>query len=129
MNATHTGSDLKALAVHYIQSVGQKKLDTLASLLHPELDFSGNAAASHGADAFVAAIKRLSPIIVRNDIKRVFVDGNEVGIFYDFVTTVCPVPSAEWLVIEDGKIKSIFLLFDRSRWSEVLQELQRLAKG
>ena len=33
-------------------------------------------------------------------------------------------PSAEWLVVQGGKIKSIFLLFDRSRWPEVLQEPQ-----
>ena len=74
MNAGHSASDLKALATLCIQSVGQKSLDTRASLLHPELDFSGNVAASHGADAFVAAIRRLSPIIVRNEIRRVFVD-------------------------------------------------------
>ena len=126
MNAIHTGSDLKALAIQYIEAVGQKRLDTLPSFLHAEMDFSGNIAASHGADAWAAALRRLSPILVRNDIKRVFVDGNEVCVIYDFVTTVCPVPSVEWLVFDGNKIKSIYLLFDRSRWPEVMQALQNI---
>jgi len=46
-------------------------------------------------------------------------------VIYDFVTTVCPVPSVEWLVFDGDKIKSIFLLFDRSRWPEVMQALQK----
>jgi len=125
MNAIHTGSDLKAIASQYIEAVGQKRFETLPAFLHAELDFGGNIAAAHGADAWAAALQRLSPILVRNEIKKVFVEGNEVCVIYDFVTTVCPVPSVEWLVFDGDKIKSIFLLFDRSRWPEVMQALQK----
>jgi hypothetical protein len=125
MNDIQTGSDLEAIASQYIEAVGQKKLDTLPTFLHAELDFGGNIAAAHGADAWAAALQSLCPILLRNDIKRVFVDGNEVCVIYDFVTTVCPVPSVEWLVFDGDKIKSIYLLFDRSRWPEVLQALQK----
>jgi SnoaL-like domain len=129
MQGIHTDSQTRALAVQYIEAVGAKELDTLASLLHQEFEFSGNAAPTHSVEPYVAAIRRLSPIIVRNDIKKVFVDGNEVCVFYDFVTTICPVASVEWLVIQEDKVRSTCLLFDRSRWPEVLQELQRLAKA
>ena len=120
-------TDPRALAIQFIEAVGQKKLDTLASLLRPEFEFGGNAAPTHGAEAYVAAIRRLSPIIVRNEIRKVFVDGNEVCVLYDFVTPVCPVASVERIVVEDGKLASTWLLFDRSRWPEVMQELQRRA--
>ena len=125
MNTAPIGSDLKALAARYIEAVGQKRFEAVAPLLHPELEFGGNVAASRGADAWLAALRRLSPILLRNDIRRVFADGNEVCVIYDFVTVVCPVPSVEWLVIGDERIRSIFLLFDRSRWPEVLEELRR----
>ncbi len=125
MNATRTGSDIKALAIRYIEAVGRKDFDTVAQVLHPDLDFGGNIAASRGGDAWVAALRRLSPVLVRNDVKKILSEGNEVCILYDFVTTVCPVPSAEWLSFNGDRIASVYLLFDRSRWSEVLQELQR----
>ena len=124
MNDTASGSALKALATRYITAVGNKELDALPPLLHPDLEFGGNVAPSHGADAWLTALRRLSPVLVRNDIRKVLVEGNEVCILYDFVTTVCPVPSVEWLVFDGGRIRSIFLLFDRSRWPEVLQKLQ-----
>ncbi len=126
MVTTSTDSKHKALAIQYIESVGQKRLDVLDSLLHPDMQFSGNIQPSHGPKAeWIAAFRRLSPIIVRNDVHKVFVDGNEVCVIYDFVTTVCPVPSVEWMVIDGERIRSTYLLFDRSRWAEVLQELQR----
>lgn len=91
MMSTHTVSELKALAVQYIEAVGQKKLDTLASLLHPELEFSGNVAASHGAESYVAAIRRLFPIIVRNDIKRYSLTGTKSAF-----SMTSSRPSARW---------------------------------
>ncbi len=125
MKATQTASDLKALAIRYIEAVGQKDFDTVAEIYHPGLAVGGNVAPTQGADAMLAALRRLSPALVRNEVKKVFADGNEVCIIYDFVTTVCPVPSVEWLVFDGERIASVYLLFDRSRWPEVLQALQR----
>lgn len=127
MTDTRTGSDLKSLAIRYIEAVGQKKLDAVASLLHPRLEFDGNfpPVPVKGPEGWLAALRRLSPILARNEVRKVLVEGNDACILYDFVTTICPVPSAEWLRFEDGKITSIYLLFDRSRWAEVQQELQR----
>ncbi len=127
MVATNTGSDLKALATRYIEAVGQKRLDTVAEMLHPRLEFDGNfgPVPAKGPQGWLGALGRLSPILLRNEVRKVLVEGTEVCVLYDFVTTVCPVPSAEWLVFDGGRIASIYLLFDRSRWSEVLQDLQR----
>jgi SnoaL-like domain len=125
MTGSHTLSDLKALAARYIETVGRKEFDALAPMLHPELDGSGNIAPTRGADAWIAALRNLSPVLVRNEIRKVFAEGNEACILYDFVTTVCPVPCAEWLTFEGDRIRSIYFLFDRSRWPDVMQELQR----
>lgn len=121
---TNTASDLKALATRYIEAVGRKDFDTVASLLDARVECTGNIAASRGAQEWIAALRRLSPILLRNEVRKVFVDGSEVCVIYDFVTTVCPVPCAEWLVINGGVITSIFLLFDRSRWPEVMEALK-----
>jgi SnoaL-like domain len=121
-------TSVRELVADYIQSVGDGRLDHVAELLHPDLDFGGATAVElHEAGPYVAALERLSPIIERNDIRDIVVDGDRAVVVYDFVTNteVGPVLTAESLVIEDGKIRSITLLFDWRRWPEVLAELGR----
>ncbi|HET6452679.1 MAG TPA: nuclear transport factor 2 family protein [Spirochaetia bacterium] len=127
MTPVQAVSDPKVLATRYIDAVGQGRLEEVAGMLHPKLEFDGNfgPVPVRGPEGWLGALRRLSPILLRNEIRRVIVEGPEACILYDFVTPVCPVPSAEWLTFEAGRIISIFLLFDRSRWPEVLDELKR----
>jgi len=116
----------RELATVYIEAAGLKQLDIVSTLLHPELRFDGNFAPvpAQGPGAWVAALKRLSPVLVRYEVRSIVAEGSMACVRYDFVTTVCPVPSAEWLEMEEGRIRSIYLLFDKTRWPEVLQALQ-----
>src|SRR5579859_8137507 len=78
---------VRDLVADYIQSVGDGRLDHVAALLHPELDFGGTTAVElQGAGAYLAALERLSPIIERNDIREIVVDGDRAVVVYDFVT-------------------------------------------
>ena len=76
---------------------------------------------------FISSVSKLGPILLRNDIKKVFVDGDEVCVIYDFVTDTPAgaVPNVEWLKIQDARVRSIWLLFDRQPWPAVLEELAR----
>ncbi len=127
MTPAHTVSDLKALATRYIEAAGQHRLDEVAAMLHPSLQFDGTfgAVPIRGPEGWLAALRRLSPILLRNEVRNVIAEGTQACIFYDFVTPVCPVPSTEWLVFDGGKISSIYLIFDHRRWPEVLEELRR----
>ncbi len=84
-----------------------------------------------GADAYLTALRRLGPILRRNDVKQVVVDGSNVCVIYDFVTdtAVGAVPSVEWLVVEAGRIRSVRLIFHTERWPAVLAELTRRASA
>src|SRR5437764_7687603 len=121
--------DNRTLAVEYIEAVGNKQFDRLPAFFHPDLEFSGPGVArpTHTAQDLIDGLRRLTLILRRNDIKRVFVDGDEACVIYDFVTDtpVGAVPSVEWLTLEAGKIRSIVLIFDRHRWPEVQEELAR----
>jgi SnoaL-like domain len=119
--------DLVAIATAYLQAVGEKQLDRLAPLLHPELDFSMPGRSIHGADGYLAALRRLGPILLRNEVKKTFVDGDDVCVIYDFVTdtSVGAVPSVEWLTFEGGRIRAARLIFHSQPWPAVLEELQR----
>jgi SnoaL-like domain len=117
----------REIVADYIQAVGEGRLDRVEELLHPDVDFGGTAAELHGANAYVSALRRLARVVVRNDIKQIIVEGNQAFVLYDFVTDteVGAVLSGELLTIEDGRIRSVALLFDHRRWPEVLQELGR----
>jgi ketosteroid isomerase-like protein len=122
-------ANYEQLTTEYIEAVGEGRLDDVRELLNPDVTFEGPGLNRlDGADAYLAALRRLSPIIARNEIRRVFVDGEETCVVYDFVTDtpVGPVRSVEWLTFEDGRIATVRLLFDKARWPEVLEHLARV---
>ncbi len=126
-----TTNDPRAIAVAYIEAVGEHQFDRVAELLHPDAEFVLTAAPPiRGVDAFVGALRRLAPIIVRNDLKSTIVDGKDVAVIYDFVTDTPAgaVPTIEWLTLEDGLIRTSRLIFEREHWPAALAILkQRMA--
>jgi hypothetical protein len=79
---------------------------------------------------FIGALKRLSAIHVRNEIKRVFVDGDDVCVIYDFVTDTAAgaLPTIEWLHFEGGRIRAIDLYYDRLPWQAVMATIAERAE-
>ena len=120
------GAAIRDLVIEYNQAFGDGRLDRVAQMLHPDLDFDGSVARpTHGSAAYMAGLPRLATIVVRNDIRDVVVEGNRAFVLYDFVTDTPAgaVLSGELLTFEDGLIRSITLLFDWRRWPEVLAEV------
>lgn len=115
------------IALAYINALAQHDYDAIANLLAPNVVLVGPAATRTGAVDLLAAFKRLSAIHVRSDVRRVFVDDNEVCVIYDFVTDTPAgvVPTIEWMKIEDGTIRSINLYYDRVPWQIIGDEMQK----
>lgn len=113
------------LTAGYIRAVGEHRLEDLRPMLDPEAEFTLGDATFRGVDAFVGAFVRLMPILERNDIRRIFVDGDEACVIYDFVTSTPagPVLSVEYLKFNQGRIKSSLLVFERLHWPEVMAVL------
>jgi SnoaL-like domain len=118
---------VRDLVMAYVAAAGERRFDRLAELVHPEATFGGTVKGeTHGRDSFVQGFRNLGPIIARNEIRELIVEGNRASVLYDFVTdtAVGPVLSAEFVNVEDGLIRSSTLLFDHRRWPEVVQELK-----
>jgi hypothetical protein len=121
-------TDVRELVSGYVTAVGERRFDLFEQLLHPDVEFGGQTATPlQGAPAVAEGFKRLGPVILRNDIRHVIVDGDKAFVLYDFVTdtVVGPVLTGEFLAVEGDRIRSITLLFDWRRWPEVLEELER----
>jgi hypothetical protein len=115
-------TDRKKLALAYLEAVATQQYDRVEGLLAPDLRFRGPAMTRTSAGEFLAALKRLAAIHVRNDVKRVFVDGDHVCVIYDFVTDTSAgaLPAIEWLQFGGDRISSIDLYYDRLPWQAVM---------
>ena len=113
--------DRKALALTYLDAVAKQQFDQLTTLLAPDLHFKGPVTTRTTAEDYIGALKGLAVIHVRNDVRRVFVDGDEVCVIYDFVTDTAAgaVPTIEWLHFDGARIRAIDLFYDRLPWQTV----------
>lgn len=121
-------SDTRMMVQEYVRAVGDRRFDRFEELLHPDVEFGGMTSFElQGAGPVAEGYRRLDPVIVRNEIRELVVDGDTAFVLYDFVTDTAAgaVLSGELLKFQDGRVRSITLLFDWRRWPEVLQEVER----
>ena len=118
-------SDPESVALMYLDAVGQKRFERIAELLDPEVEFEGPNMCLRGAREFVGALRRIGPILARNDLRKAFVDGRDVALIYHFVTdtAVGAIPCVEWLTIDGGRIRQVRLIFHTAVWPAVVAEL------
>ena len=87
---------------------------TARTLMQDNMSFQGPLDTFHTADQYIQAITKLASIIQRIDVKKVFIDGNDVCVLYDMVTNT-PAGTAfigEWYQVTGGKIAALRAVFD-----------------
>ncbi len=85
----------------------------LRSVLADDVDFAGPLGQVKGGDDCLRGLEGLSKIMTGIRIHKVFTAGSDVLTWYDMATTVAdPVPVANWMQVEDGKITRIRVAFD-----------------
>jgi ketosteroid isomerase-like protein len=118
----------EAVVLAYLEAFATKDFARLDTLIAPDLKFVGPARSFTGARELRAAAERISAVLVRNDVKRVFSDGDEVCVIYDLVTdAVGAVHTVEWIKVTNGRIASINLFYDQLPWQKVRDEMERRA--
>lgn len=98
----------------FMQTLGNGDFAAARNLLDDNLSFRGPIDAFEEAEPYIEALRRLHHIIQRVDMKRMFVDGDDVCVLYDMVTTT-PAGTAfiaEWYQVKRGKIAAIRTVFD-----------------
>ena len=101
------------IALKYFEHWSTKDYEGSAAYLDENLSFKGPIDTFNNSRDYLQAIKRLSTILKEVRVKKAFVDEKDACFLYDLVTTVAgTTPCAEWIHVENGKVKSIQVHFD-----------------
>jgi copper chaperone CopZ len=118
-----------ALISSYLMAVGRLDYELLRRCLRADFRYHGPAS-YHSANDYIEMIKEhanspVADVLVKNEIKAIFADGNECCAIYDVVSRFPgkKVSLEEWIKIEDGKIASTDVKYSRHQMKQLMQEM------
>jgi len=94
----------------YIGALHDGRYEVALGLLHDNVRIRGPGRESFGKP--LDFIEMLRSYRGRYDVKKVFVDGDDVCVLYDLNTTGATVYMSSWYEVKEGKIASIQTIFD-----------------
>jgi hypothetical protein len=109
-----TNASASEIVESYRVALGKGDFATARTLMQDTMSFQGPLDTFHTADQYLEAQRSLASIIQRIDVKKVFVDGDDVCVLYDMVTNT-PAGTAliaEWYQVDGGKISALHAIFD-----------------
>ncbi len=109
-----TTSQAADVVQQYLQAVGSGNFARARTLLDDRLAFQGPVDTFSSPEPLLQSLERLSAIVERVDVKKMFIDGDDVCLLYDMVTRT-PAGTAfiaEWHHVTGGKIDRIRAVFD-----------------
>ncbi len=98
------------VVMSYIDALHNQRYDSALDYLDENVRIRGPAGESFGKP--IDFIEMLRKYHGKYDVKRAFVDGSDVCVWYDLDTTAAKVFMASWYSVKDDKIVSIQTIFD-----------------
>jgi limonene-1,2-epoxide hydrolase len=102
-------SNAKEVVMSFLKALNDEDFKTARSYVSDNMSFLGPLASREGAEAYFKDMERMR---LKYEIKKVFVDGDDVCLLYDFNTGPITLFGCGWYHVEDGKISSLRVVFD-----------------
>lgn len=100
----------REVVMSYIEAMSNKDYGTVRSYLSDSIFIKGPAGeAFRSPEEFIAMMKQQDG---RYAIRKVFVDGDDVCLLYDFITPKVTAFFCSWYQVKEDKITSIQTIFD-----------------
>lgn len=121
---------LAELTRRYVNAQGAHDWRSVADSLDDDLVFRLGEI-ERGKEDYLKILQRLELIWLGNCVKRIFAEGSEACVLYDFLsdTPAGAVACVEWLRFRGGRIREIDFLLEREKWGIVEQEMAQRSKG
>lgn len=102
--------EAREVVMSYIAAMDKRDYAAARNYLQDSVFIKGPAGeAFRSPDEFLKMMEKQRG---KYEIKKVFVDGNDVCLLYDFVTEKVTAFFCSWYQVRDGKIASIQTIFD-----------------
>lgn len=102
-------SEVKDVVVSFLDAMNREDYQTARSYVNDDMLFIGVLGSRDGADAY---FKDMEKMRFHYDIKKVFHDEQDVCVLYDIDMSGKKIFTCGWYKVENGKIRSIKVLFD-----------------
>jgi limonene-1,2-epoxide hydrolase len=100
----------KEVVLSYIKALDNQDYNSARNYLKDNIRIKGNSTQSFNKPRdFIEMLRRLRG---KYEIKKVFADGQDVCLLYNFETPVATVFMCSWYQVKDGRIASIQTIFD-----------------
>lgn len=108
-NKSVTEHNAKVVVQDFINALNAEDFDLARLQLQDDMYFKGVMGERNGADNYIADMKKMK---FKYDIKKVFVDGEEVCLWYNIDMGNKTILCSGWYKLADEKIKSFEVIFD-----------------
>lgn len=97
------------LVLAYVSALNHENFVQAKRHISDDFAFEGVLGSRKGADSYIGEMEHMR---LKYDLKKVFVDGNDVCLWYNVTLSGTPVLTAGWYHVEAGKISSLNVVFD-----------------
>lgn len=111
------------VVMSYQKALGKQDYKTARSYMSDDrFSFKGPLASHDKPEDLLKDLEQLHHIVKGIEMK-VFVEGNDVCLLYDLITTAPPATSftCDWYHVENGKISSIKVVFDARPYAAMFE--------
>jgi hypothetical protein len=121
-------TELTPIAVFnaYLDAFAARDFERMRATLSDEkFSYRGPVSSHTDADVFVLDISRIGQILDGIDVRRIFVDGNEICAILDFRIRINIVDITRvvlWAIVENDKIVSLEAFFDATEYLQMFPE-------
>ncbi len=107
-------SSPREIVERYFELFKARRIGECRQFLSDDFRFQGPLDTFDNPDDFIATASQLGPAMQEARLLKIFADGNDVCVLWDFVWngTGQVVGIAEWFQVEGEKIKSLRIMFD-----------------
>lgn len=101
--------DAKEIVSGFVDAINREDFTAARQYASDDLSFVGVLGTRNGAETYFEDMQRIR---LKFDIKKQFVDGDDVCLLYDVTMAGVSVYGCGWYHVSDGKIRSIRVVFD-----------------
>lgn len=109
MTGQQTTTNAKETVLAFINALNAEDFTAAREYAQEDLTFVGVLGTRNGADAYFADMSRMK---LKYDVKKVFVDGDDVCLLYDIAMGDKIIFSCGWYQLINNKINSFRVVFD-----------------